>query len=347
MKIDGIGISFPEKEIGIDETIKMIAENSRASFEGNLDETLNIIRDKLIRSGAKTRRWLEDKERPIDHIKKATLQALEQASCQIEDIDLLIYAGVGTGFIEPGQAYIAAHALGMDSVQCFDILEACMSWTRASQIAHSFIKSGTYQRVLIVNGEFVNIKNGPIYPCNYKLKNNDELKWILPSYTIGNVAAATILSSKEDISWEWHFSGRPDYANLCTIPIADTSMFSEGEEKIGKSGVNRFTSYGGDLHRHAGEELPKVFSKLSLPTETIKKVFIHASSKTAWESYGESLGIKNKLYHIYPDYGNLVSASIPVAIQLAYQNESIKKGDQLVGLMASAGMSFCSFAFKF
>ncbi len=51
--------------------------------------------------------------------------------------------------------------------------------------------------------------------------------------------------------------------------------------------------------------------------------------------------------NIYQDTGNLVSASIPAAIKIAFNNKKLVKGNKILAWVGSAGMSFGACYFKF
>ena len=148
MKIEGISARLGSKSISNDDILKIIEENSR-DFEGDLSKTLSVVQKLLQKSGSKNRRWLDEGERPIDLLKESVSDALSQASLKTSEIDLLIYVGVGRGFLEPGGAYLVAQALQMWSVECFDIIDACMSWTRALQMSNALLKTKQYKNIKI------------------------------------------------------------------------------------------------------------------------------------------------------------------------------------------------------
>ena len=92
-------------------------------------------------------------------------------------------------------------------------------------------------------------------------------------------------------------------------------------------------------------ESTKIFQQLKAPVQEIRAVFPHASSKKEWEKVAEELGIKDLMWYIYPQFGNLVSASVPTGIATAIEAGHIKRGDRLAGLVGSAGMSFAAYSF--
>ena len=108
----------------------------------------------LNRTGAEHRylRDMKKGETAHQHILGAMQNSLEKANLSAVDIDILIYCGVGKGFIEPSNAYLYAKEMQMDKAEGFDVVDACMSWTRAIQICQKFLKAKTCERIMVVTG---------------------------------------------------------------------------------------------------------------------------------------------------------------------------------------------------
>jgi 3-oxoacyl-[acyl-carrier-protein] synthase III len=340
MIIKGIAASLPSRIVTNDHMIEMIREQS-TEYEGNLEQTLETVRKLLEKSGLQERHWCDCHELPIDHVAMATEKALASSYLQKSHIELLIYVGVGRGFLEPGNSHMIANALGFDKAQCFDVVDACMSWVRAMHLVNNLFKSGSYRNALIINAEFNTHSGGPLYPHNLSLKHREQLQHTFPSFTIGEAATATLLIPNKPDNFEFYFSTRPDLADLCTIPLNGYQGFCHPTDKIGKNGVMQFTSYGLDLHNKSQEEIVNVFKKMSV-RDDVSIVFTHASSKREWGQFGRQINLEDKLYHIYPKTGNLVSASVPAAIHHAIVNKSLRRGDKVVLWVGSAGMSYNS-----
>ena len=338
MIIKGIAASLPSRVVTNDDMIEMIREQS-TEFDGDLEQTLATTKRLLEKSGLQERRWCDRHELPIDHVAMAADKALAASYLQKNHIELLIFVGVGRGFLEPGNSHMIANALGFDKAQCFDIVDACMSWVRAMHLVDNFFKNGGYRNALIINAEFNTHSGGPLYPHNLNLKKREQLAHTFPSFTIGEAATATLLIPSEPDNFEFYFSTRPDLSDLCTIPLHGYDGFCHPTDKIGKNGVMQFTSYGLDLHNESQEEIVKVFKKMTAKDD-IRIIFTHASSKMEWEKFGKQIGLEDKLYHIYPKKGNLVSASVPAAIHHAITNKSLCRGDKVALWVGSAGMSY-------
>lgn len=347
MRIESVQVAFPSRVVSNEEILSLVRQHSQDIFDGDLELTLARIAKALQASGANRRRWLAPGETPLACIESAVKKALDEAGIGKQDVDLLIYVGIGKGFVEPGQSYMVAHALGMDRVECFDIIDACMSWTRAMQISESLLLTKRHRRILIVNGEINTYEGGPLYPCNYRLRNANELEWTFPSYTIGSAATATLVTSDPEQPWTWSFSSRPDLADLCTVPTPGFERFSNGAPKIGKNGIYRFASYGKELHVHAHQPVVQAMRAVLEKTGEVVRVFTHTSSFKEWDVFARDLGIQDKIHHLYPEYGNIVSASIPAGIALAVEAGLVSRGDRIAGWVGSAGMSFAAYTFRY
>ncbi len=345
MKIEAIKAALPTKKLTNDDILALVEEYSTPIFTGDLKAALSKINYFLRYSGSDVRYWLDKDEKPIDLVARAFQEAITEANCDKDEIDLLVYTGIGRGFIEPAAGYHVAASLGLQKAECFDILDACMSWTRTLNIVHSLLQSGRYKRALIVNAECNMRFGGPVFPTVFQLPNIEAIEWSFPAYTLGEAATATIVSCDPDREWEFHFKSRPDLADLCNVPLDGYEGYCTPSERIGLNGINKFTSFGVELHANAYQESIEIFKLLKAPINEIRAIFPHASSKREWDKVAEALGLKHLMSHIYPTYGNLVSASIPTGIASAIAAGKIQRGDRIAGLLGSAGMSFAAYSF--
>ncbi len=298
---------------------------------------LKIVEKLLRQTGAESRHWRdpEIKEKASDLIIGAINDAFEQANLSANDIDLLIYCGVGRGFLEPANAYFYAHATGMNRTNCFDITDACMSWIRATHIAQLMLKAGAFKRVMIINGEF---HLG--FHDNWEIRDLRSLEYSFSAYTIGEAATATILTASEE-DWQFAYSSKPEFADVCTIPLPSHANFVEPSEKIGHNGIYKFVSYGQEIFQEGLVCLGELIQNTIDDTESKVLYFPHAPSQKVYEQdLAKYTGISaDKMYlKVYPQFGNLVSASIPVGLSLAKAEEKIKPGNPIALIPASAGI---------
>ncbi|HAT1130433.1 TPA: hypothetical protein NR353_001605 [Legionella pneumophila] len=346
MKINSVQLSLPSRTVSNEDILQLIADESTETAEKEKQRILAHVSKILKMAGANNRYWRAEDELPIQMVTDAFNKGLVETGWQKKDIDLLIYVGVGKGFIEPGNSYMIAHALKLDHTHCFDILDACMSWVRAVHLAHNYFKLGNYKRIIIVNAEF-NIKEY-FYPALFKLSAVQQLQYTFPAFTVGEGASVTFLSNEDSEPWEFQFSSRTDLADLCTIPFPNYESFCDNStNKIGKNGAYRFTSYGFDLHKHGYIEGINIIRKLSIDSNAIDILLPHASTKNSWQMGAEAVGLGDKLFCIFPETGNLVSASVPAGMFMALNAHKLKRGDRVISCVGSAGMSFAAFSFIF
>lgn len=345
MIIESVASSFPGKKVNNEEVVDLIRFNSK-SFHGDLSRTLRAIKFHLDRSGLIHRNWLADGERAFDHVDRAVHDALKSTSLQPKDIELLIYVGIGGVGHKLGNAYLLANKLGMHKADCFDVLDACMSWTRAISLVNSLFKTGRHGNAMVVNAEFNMAAGGPLFPANYSLQNPEQLNHILASYTIGEAATATLLRPDKPDNFHMTFHSRPHLAGLCTIPESGFEDFCELTDDTGTLGTGRFSALGAKLHEHLDQEIPQLLSLSGMTTCEADIVLTHTSSSKSWHEVGVRQGFAEKIYHLYPHTGNVVSASIPAALAKARCEGRVNPGDRVMFLMGSAGMSFaaCNFS---
>ena len=160
----------------------------------------------------------------------------------------VVYNNARIALAERGWELASLRVLGFTRAECFDVIDACMSWTRAMSLVDSLFKTRNYRSAMIVNAEFNMTSGGPLFPANFALEDASQLEYVLPSYTIGEVATATLLMPDEPENFRFTFHSRPEWAELCTIPSAGFEGFCAPEEKIGALGVGRFTAWGALLH---------------------------------------------------------------------------------------------------
>ena len=258
---------------------------------------------------------------------------------------MVIYCGVGRGFLEPANAYFCAKMMGINSV-CFDISDACMSYVRALEIAQSYLAMGSYRAILIVNCECTVYEYG--YPDLFQVQSVDQLQYTFPAFTIGEAATATIVNAEGE-PWQFHYDSEPSLANLCTIPLQGYQDFVGANEQVGQCGVNRFVSLSSDLFRVAVERIVKLAGRVIDNLHEPDIWFPHTASSEPCIQIANILGIP--LDQVFIDsfykYGNLASASIPAAMQMALTENKLQRGMKVVLAPGSAGMSFAIVKFVF
>jgi acyl-CoA:acyl-CoA alkyltransferase len=343
MIIQGINCITPSNKIDNKEIIELVTHYSKSVFNGDIKDLQAIIKTNLVNSGIESRYWRKSKERPLDLIYESYIQCLKASELPSKNIDLIIYVGIDRGFIEPANANFIAKKLGLLNVRTFDIVDACMGWCTATQIAQSLIKNKEAKTVLIVSSECPMDKNGTVFPKNFKINDVKELRWKFPAFTIGEAVSTTILCESEN-DWEFKFSSDANKADLCTIPLYKFLEYSDPSDKIDPKNHFVFSAYGKELYFAGFKKAVDILrNKLSSLDKEPKLILPHSVSLRVPNRVGEIFDLKSKIFTTFPKIGNVATSSIPAHIYFAILSNKIKKGDYLIGWIASGGLKYSAF----
>ena len=337
MKILSIAYALPNKKVSNEDLIARFIENNKNRLSSKELQTLVEKMKRFFKmSGTKVRYHRKIGERALDFAMQAGDKALKKAGVNREDVDLLIYAGVGRGWMEPATANLFQSELGLKSATCFDVMDACASWIRSLDIARSFLSQKIYKLVMILNCEF----NFNEY-ANFDIKNNEDLENSFSAFTIGEAATATILTA-DDLEDDSHFSFKTwgEKHGLCKIPLPNAADFTPTHERNGLRPMSFFTVPGElltftirKLVGHARECHP-------IATKVHDLLIGHAVNVPTTQKVVKMLKIDPKIiFETHPRFGNTVSASLPLALAVAEAEGRLERGMRVLLLMGSAGVS--------
>lgn len=105
------------------------------------------------RTGIRERRIAAPEEAASDLALAASMDALKKAGLKPKGLDLIIVATVSGDMLLPSTACILQNKLKIKGIPTFDINAACSGFIYALSVADSFIRSGTYSRILVVGTE--------------------------------------------------------------------------------------------------------------------------------------------------------------------------------------------------
>ena len=349
MKITGLAAGNPSRLVTNEEVLDLVRHHSHATFEGDLERTVKLIDRLFHKSGIEARQWLGEDQHPMALMESAFDRALAQAGVHRNDVDLLVYAGVSRGFIEPANSTFVAKALGLNC-RNFDVVDACMGWVTAMEIINGKMKAGEIEHAVIVNIEFGSNKNGPIFPKNFSLNSASELEFKYPSLTVGDAVTVTVLGKDTPGNFEFRFANHPELSDLCTIALAGWKSYcssSDIERIAAQTEIFQFVSYGGLMHDKGAKITIDLARQSRCQSSDIAHVFTHTSSPKMWGEWARTVNLEKKVRGIGHRTGNIVTASVPLAIVEAVGNGLLKRGEPCLAWVGSAGMVFSTVTFTF
>ena len=105
------------------------------------------------RTGIKERRFVAEGEDCATLAADASKAALTHAGLSGEDIDLILCATSTAPESMPSVACLVGEAIRAPGVGAMDVSAACTGYSYAASVAHSMLKSGAAQRVLLIGAD--------------------------------------------------------------------------------------------------------------------------------------------------------------------------------------------------
>jgi len=330
LKIQAVKHAVPNRRMTNDSVVEAVRERNRQKMDSAQLAAVEMrLRRHLALAGTDVR-YLSDGRDPIEYAREAGEQALAAAELPSRSIEFLIYAGIGRSWIEPAMANAVQHRLGLTGATCFDVLDACASWLRALQIAHSLLRTGTYRCGMIVNSEV-----GLQRFADLDFAQADDVDAKLATFTIGEAATATVVTADAgDDDFYFMFKNFGQHYGLCMIPLdGGMKFFSQSPELIRTTVKEIISAYRADMN---------------LSGATYDICFGHTASQKANEIISRRLGLPAEIeFQTRADYGNTAAASIPLGMSLAIEQGRLRRGHRTLCIMGSAGITvgFAKFTF--
>lgn len=304
-----------------------------------LYEKLNLPFGRLeLMTGIKERRFWPQAVRPSEVAAMAGKKALEHASINASEIDVLIYAGVCRDRIEPATAAYVHKLLNLNAnVQVFDVSNACLGFLNAIVLGASMIESGIAEAILIVSGE----DGRPLLESTikYLLSNDLSRKAIKPFFAnltigsgaVGAVIANSKLSKKNVLRFLGGISLIDSNANALCEGVAiggDLEMYTDSEALM-HAGIN--------LGKNAWLKFKKL---LGLETFDFDCTICHQVGQRHHTELYKALSLNmEKDFSTFQFLGNVGSVSVPITLAMALENDKIFSGDKIGLFGIGSGLS--------
>jgi len=288
------------------------------------------------RTGIRERHFIGEDTGASDLGVVAAREALDRAGVKASDLDLIIFATLSPDVDMPASACLLQAKLGVSGMPAFDVRNQCSGFLYSLSIADNFIRSGTFEHVLVVGGE--------IHSTGIDLTTRGREVAVI----FGDGAAAVVLGP----------SDRPDRG------ILSTHLHAEGKfaeklwlEEPGTRKAPRLTDEildaedpgffphmeGRYVFRHAVTRFPEVIREAleanGLTVPDISLLIPHQANLRISQMVASSLELsEQQVFNNIDRYGNTTAATIPLATRDAVAQGKIKKGDLV--LMAAVGAGY-------
>lgn len=300
----------------------------------HLEAKLNIPAGWSLRySGVRTRYHVQDESGAVMGA-RALEEALQQASLNVSELDLLICGSATFDYVIPNQAcLIKAEIVGgkASDVPVFVVNSTCLSFVSALDMASRFLDGRQYQHIGIVSTEI----------CSHNLNPDN---WETATL-FGDGAAAAI------VSWMPDSGSHLIHASMKTWSeeVFDTTVKGGGNAFPVKDhpydpALYAFAMKGKRLLRLAKEKIPlfmdHFFEELEEDITDINLIIPHQASKLGLGLFRNMYAFSDtQFFSNLETHGNCISSSIPMALYDAIQSHRLVRGDTCLLCGTSAGFS--------
>jgi 3-oxoacyl-[acyl-carrier-protein] synthase-3 len=326
------------RRIGIVGTGSFLPERVLTNFD--LEKILNTNDEWIYkRTGIKERRIAAPDVNASDLAKEASLRALEMAGLEAKDLDLIVMTTMTPDTCCPAGANWLEAKLGADQAVSFDVTAACCGFIFGLSVAEQYLKAGTFRTALVASVEIM----------SRTLDWTDRESCIL----WGDGAGAAVLQSfdasskgfSEILSVHIHTDGANGENLLLpgggskTTPISYESVdrklhtlrMIKANESV-RVAVKRFAEAAEEAASYNGIQLSDV-----------KWIIPHQANIRILQQMARRLNFPfDKVYLTIEKYGNISSATVPIALDEAVRNGSIQKGDLVILNGFGGGLTWAS-----
>jgi len=292
------------------------------------------------RTGIEERHYSEGNVGGADMGAEAAREALVRAGVRATDVDCVIFATLSPDVDMPATACLLQDRLGIRGMPAFDVRNQCSGFLYGLAIANVFVKTGRYERVLLVGGE--------VHSTGIDLSTRGRDVAVI----FGDAAAAVVIVAEADpargiLSTHLHAEGK--YAEKLWLECpaarerprltedmvngADARIFPKMSGRyVFKHAVNRFTEVINEALDANGYSIKDV--SLLIPHQANLRI-----------SQMVALGFElpeEKLFNNIQRYGNTTAASIPLALYEALEAGRLRAGDLLCLAAFGAGFTWAS-----
>ncbi|MFH1406773.1 MAG: beta-ketoacyl-ACP synthase III [Candidatus Omnitrophota bacterium] len=311
--IIGVGMAVPRKIV------------TNADLEKMVDTSDEWI---TTRTGIRQRRIVEKGQVTSDLAAEAAKKALKEAKLKAHDIELLIIGTITPDRQMPSTACIVQEKLGAKKAICFDISAACAGFIFALSIAKAFIESGAYKNALVVGAEVLSSV------VDWKDRSTCVL--------FGDGAGAAVVAPvRRGGILSTYLSCDGTKAAFLEIPAGGCKLPASTFTIEGK--LHCIKMRGSEVFKIAVramiEACEKALSLSKLKTGDVDFLIPHQANLRIIDAMVKRLGIpKEKVVINLDRYGNMSSATTPVALCESIKAGKIKKGDIILMVAFGAGL---------
>ena len=289
------------------------------------------------RTGISERRIAPDGMTAADMGAGAGRQALERAGVTPGEVDLLIVTTATPDRWLPSTACDIQALLGASNAFAWDLMAACSGFLYAVSMAEGYLHTGRGDVALVISTE----------------KMSSIVNWEDRSTCVlfGDGAGAAVVKRSENGHGilSSHFGSDGNLGDLLYRPAGGAAIPMD-EEVLATRG-HLVHMAGREVFKNAVRSMAdsshQALQKAGLTGEEVDILIPHQANIRIIEATAKYAGIPMEKVFVNVDrYGNMSSATVPVALDEAVEQGRIKEGDHVLSVAFGAGFTWGAVAFR-
>jgi 3-oxoacyl-[acyl-carrier-protein] synthase III len=282
-------------------------------------------------TGIRERRFADPDMVTSDLAVAAARNALADAGCEPEDVDVLVVATSSPDWIQPATACAVHQKLGLGRVPAFDVGAVCTGFVYGLSVVDALLCTRPgYRRALLVGAE--------MYSKLLDLEDRGSAVFF------GDGAGAVVLS---DVPAGHGVLGTYLLADgrgtdIVGVPAGGTRRPPSHATVDGRE--HAFRMQGRRVWEFATQAFPEVvygaLKETDLTMSDVDLFILHQANAVMIEACLRSMGVGLEQTHMTVDrYGNTAAASVPITLHDALAAGRIHRGDVVVLAAVGGGMT--------
>jgi 3-oxoacyl-[acyl-carrier-protein] synthase-3 len=283
------------------------------------------------RTGIRERRIADADTATSDLAVLAAEKALAAAGVSAEEIGIVICATVTPDHMFPATACLVQHRIGATKAAAFDLSAGCSSFLYALSAAVPMLQTGMYRYALVIGAETLS-----------KIMDfEDRSTCVLFGDGAGAVVLGPVEKGKGFLSFEMGADGSGGH--LLIQKAGGSRQPATVESVLARQHYISMT--GSEVFKFAvrviGSSSEAALQKAGYRKEDIDFLIPHQANVRIIDAATQRLGLDpDKVFVNLDRYGNMSSASIPVALDEAVRTGKIQDDDLLVLVGFGAGLTW-------
>ncbi|MCR4398984.1 MAG: ketoacyl-ACP synthase III [Firmicutes bacterium] len=292
------------------------------------------------RTGIRERRIAPESMATSDLATRAAEGALEFAGRSASEVDLIIVATVTPDMMFPSTACLVQRKLGASSAAAFDVNAACTGFVYAVATASAFLSTGSYRLALVIGADTLSRITDWTDRATCVLFGDGAGAVVIESSSV-NAPPGEILGSylaADGTGWE-----------VLMQPAGGSQMPASRETVDAR--LHSIKMNGNQVYKFAvramGNAVKECLSRCGLTCDDLDLLIPHQANMRIIEAAAQRLGVPESKVVVNIDrYGNMSSASIPVALDEAVRAGRLESGDIGVMVAFGGGLTWGATAFR-